>query len=349
MTQLAFGETMRLYGLNHMGTFNGSPTAYLIDASTDWIGGSFVAAATGTIDRIMFMCSTATSPVFELEGAITQLDASDMPLGTDVAVSSTTISSGMGTNTYHNVTISASVTRGTAYGIIIRVKSGTYVSGSCNLRLAAGWPFSSLQFPGSSYRIAASPVALYSAAALGVRYSINGTSVYLPTPGLNGAWALLSTVTTSNHTNKIVANKVTLTHSMTLFGYAMNFNNQGNCTVGTFTAAGALVTGTDQSFTAGLRQWNGNNPCYFQLAAPVLLPPGTYYFGTRADANSSVTMPTAKFATIDEAVLCNGFAGAQASFWNGSTWADETGEVGQTFPILSASPSGHELPGPTFV
>lgn len=330
--------------LTHMGQLSGGPTAVTIDASTDWVGGCFYAAETGTIDRIVFRTSTVTSPVLTLVAAITQVDASYYPLGTDISVSSGVVNPAA--NTAYSETVSASVTKGTMYGIIVRVSS--YTSGSATIRQTNGaghfWN-AALQVPFPSSRITASPAATTGGLAMGVRYNVDGVTKWTFTPGLMGAWINSTKATASNHTNRIVGTKYTFDRPVTVSGYMTQQNTGGAWTALMCAGAdGTAISGSTVNYTVAYRQWAGHNPGFLMLPSPITLQPGTYRLGIRADANTIVTLAAMTFGVAGDQAHVFGNPDTVGTYWNGTTWADETIVVPMIVPLFGSEPDGNPAP-----
>lgn len=307
-----------------------------LSASTHWCGGKFVAPLTGTIDTIYVSTATVSSPVFDIECAITELDANGYPLGSDVAVSSAQGS--LAANTHYALSISASVTAGTTYGIICRIKSGTYSSGSANIRntINSAW------WTGGSY-IHNHLVETYNLGAntkgtswcgLTFKYSTGFAMApgVLPVPN-----ASISNITTGTSSGNCGGNKFTLLEPVTLVGY-LGFIDADDGTIALFAGSdNTVLTNSSVDVNESYRQTTSEGGIEAILATPLLVQPGTYRVAVKNNSTTANAVRgfNASFATagVQEMFGLGGGNWMRTSYASGA-WTDDTTGLVMLTPLV---------------
>jgi hypothetical protein len=321
-------------------SFSASLTARNISAATHWVGGQFIAPVTGTIDTIRFRTSTVASPLFQLEAAITNFSSSPYPTGSDVAVSSTTATNPTSSTDYA-LTISASVTAGTLYGIIVRVKSGTYTSGSANvLSSAVGmlmWSSNFYETPTSSHNIGSNAVT-YELTAIAAKYSTGyELMIGLTTPSTT------TTVATGTASGNVCGNKFTLLTAAKVGGYILHGDLNGSVNVEMYSGSdNTAISGSSITPTLATDATGGNGARFYLLGAPLFLNQGTYRVGIRNTSTTSNILYEGIMPESGMGAMLAGPQGAgfQRTVYASGAWTDTGTRIAAITPIISAVDDG---------
>jgi hypothetical protein len=328
---------------DNSGWWVGTETARNIAASTHWVGVSFIASKTGTITAVHFKTLTVTSPLFTLEAGVVNLNASGFPLGTDVSVGDAVTNPAASTN--YSATVSASVTRGTEYGLIVRVKSGTYTSGSANIAAFCGPDFGNIASYGINYLGACNNTGASAfSASLGFvscKYSDGwyGHPLMLP----NRAVGTVSTGTTSGN---VVGNKFTTNARVRVIGYCVHGELDGSANVEMYSGSdNTAISNSSATITAGYRAASDvETGHYFFLATPVTLDPGTYRVGVRLTStteNALYQCQSMVDSTTSEMLVMSGLTtNWQKSTYASGAWTDTNTTLLSIIPICDQVDDG---------
>lgn len=310
-------------------------------AASHYAACMFYAAKTATIDRVVALPTAQSSPVLQLEAAITNLDANGYP-GTDVAVSSTTFTS-FTNNTPLVFTISAAVTEGTLYLVVVRPKA--YTSGSVTISHMTERTFDSSAydsiFPAHSFSVG-TPTKIWGAGAIAVRYG--ATDTYLPTMGLGAHFSASGGVSQSAAGN-VIGNKFRLRHRVEICGYLAGGDFDGNPEFALFAGSdNTALAGSTAAITSAYRSVTTEENAWLRLAAKLILNPGTYRVGMK---NVNVTANTLNRTRYIEAGCQKQMVGdfdAMRTDYASGAWTDSATELCLIAPLISAIDSGLARP-----
>jgi hypothetical protein len=302
------------------------------------VGGNFIAPVTDTIDTITWRTGSTASLVGTVTISICALDTNGYPLGTDI--SSTTRSS-FASNTTYTETVSASVTRGSRYGVKIKVTS--FTSGTLAILTNQG-PFGlGSLFPFQSYNIA-SDTKNSSPTLIGVSYTTAG---WIPTIGLHAP------VTTNSYaiiaTGNCCGNKFTVSRKERMVGYSAYLDAD---TAFEF----ALYQGDTPTEVSGSVASITSTPLFANAAAVwtqtpsviELLPGITYRAVVRSLSATQITVNNFYTATANELkTFTNLNPGTCETVRTSGTWTDYSPTLAYVNVILEGGPT--DEPWPTFV
>jgi hypothetical protein len=335
MTQRSFSHQIPLW--HPRGEIFGATGSNLSNA-THWAGANFCAAVTGTIDRICFTTGNTVTFDGEIVGAITALDSNGYPLGTDVGASSPMADPPFAANTPYELTVSASVTAGTWYGVIIRISS--YTSGTLTVQRTASGLYQTLAystgFPFSSENITGTP-SKGTLSPLGVRYG--STLGYLPTYGLGAVPGSFNDSTAAN-SGDCLGNRFVLDRPVTLAGYVFLADADNDPTVAIFAGSdNTALSGTSVTITSALRRIDATGWMWIVLPTPVRLLPGTYRVALKnASAAAIPTIVGGRYILSNYRKQIFGYAEPMKTRYTSGAWTDTNTEVIAIAPVIYAMP-----------
>lgn len=350
MAQSPFGGLVPLFFPNAQASSSGSR---VIAASGHYVSNNFFAAKTGTIDRVSFETATVTSWSGTLEAAITLVDSSGYP-STDVSKSSDygSTATSMASNTFEELTLSASVTAGNFYAAVVRCTSWT--AGSAGVR-SGGLPtwadsatYLGYQVPGGGYSLG-TPNRANIIGSFGVRYG--ATDGYLPTLGLGGPSNQLSwPVTASPVTGRAGGNVFTTKRPFTICGFVANGEWDYDCEFGIYpadsnTARSGMSVTLDASQRASTA--TGTVALFFP---PKILPAGTWRIAVKLLSDNAINVARMRYPqTARLKQIWGDFGGVKSSEWTGSAWEEYPSYGGYEaywyiFPITYAMPDDSPIP-----
>jgi len=313
--------------------------ARTLSAGTHWVGTLFQAEKTGTITEVHFRSGSVSSPVFTLEAGIVTPDANGFPLGADISIADAVTNPSANTN-YSATGLSASVTRGTFYCAVVRMKS--YTSG--NVSVAAHFPAEwggNLNYGGSIYNVG-SNAKQASVSQVSVKYSDG----WAPSIHYSSARSAGINVATGTSSGNVQGNKFNLKHRVRVVGYAFSGDPDAHNIEMYSGSDNTAMTNSSVAITSAYRTSTNLDYCVAMLATPIILNPGTYRVGMR---NTSTTSSNVSY--------CNNFADSSASqtvvdqatdwmqtTYASSAWTDTSTALIAITPICDAYDDG--LPGP---
>ena len=344
MTQKYSGDLEPLF--RPQGTLSNGNTR-TFSAGTHWIGGTFYAPVTGTIDKVQIFVGSVTSPVCTLEVAITNVDSSGFPLGSDISKSSdygsTLSGASMADSTAYELTVSASVTRGALYGWIARLTS--YTSGSFTLYQGAGpvaydSVFYGFYHPVASFYLGTGPNKYTCVQSTGIRFG--STLGYVPMVGYGGH-INQSALGASSNTGYCFGNIFTVDRPITVGGYvtAASFRD----------GSIGICSGSDSTFVSGSEitvpysEIGGSYwTCGFHLPTPILLLPGTHRVVFKNSGLAAPTFGCLRNINQDRLQQIIGLraSGVKTTLWSGS-WL-EYDYISAIWPLVYARPDDAPIP-----